>query len=111
MRTVTYGKGTFYRSDARYVRRTPTPGLFGLSTRMSLRPLPYPPTEVWCVLLRLGNGESGSSNVASRVVFVVLHQDLYNAAWVVHEAEMLSLSSDLEADLAELGCASVLGHD
>ena len=49
--------------------------------------------------------------MASRLVFVALHQDLYNAAWVVHEAEEPPLGSDSEADLAELGCASILGHD
>jgi len=104
MSLATYGRGVYYRTDATYVRETPTPGLFGLSPRMSRRPVPYPPTKVWCVLLNPGRGESGSS----RVIFVALHQDLYNAAWIVHETEELPLSRDLMADLAELGCASIL---
>lgn len=106
--SVTYGRGVYYRTDATYIRETPTPGVFGLSPRMSRRPVPYPPTEIWCAVLDPGQGGSGPSHGASRVIFVARHQDLYNAAWIVHEAEELPLSRDLLADLAELGCASIL---
>jgi hypothetical protein len=106
--SATYGRGVYYRTDATYIRETPTPGVFGLSPRMSRRPVPYPPTEVWCAVLDPGQGGSGPSHVASRVIFVALHQDLYNAAWIVHETEELPLSRDLMADLAELGCVSIV---
>jgi hypothetical protein len=78
--SVTYGRGVYYRTDATYIRETSTPGAFGLSPKMSRRPVPYPPTEVWCAVLDPGQGGSGPSHVVSRVVLVALHQDLNNAA-------------------------------
>jgi len=109
--SVTYGRGVYYWTDATYIRETPTPGVFGLPPKMSRRPVPYPPTEVWCAVLDSGQGGSGPSHVTSRVIFVALHEDLYNAAWIVHEVEELPLSRDLMVDLAELGCASILERD
>jgi hypothetical protein len=43
----------------------------------SLKPLPFPPQDVWCVLLKSGKN--------LQLVFVALHQDLYNADFVIHE--------------------------
>ena len=48
---------------------------------------------------------------ASRLVYVALHQDLYNAAWIVHEADVLPVDPDTARDLAALGCASVLASE
>jgi hypothetical protein len=45
----------------------------------SLRPLPYPPRDAWCVELRRSALEEHDW------VVVALHADLYNADWVVHE--------------------------
>lgn len=41
------------------------------------RPLPYPPTDLWCVTFRPG-GEAAT-------VLVALHEDLYTGSWFVHE--------------------------
>jgi hypothetical protein len=49
----------------------------------SLLPLPYPPREVWCVLLQDSTAATGP---AARIVFPALHMDMYNADWLVHEA-------------------------
>ena len=59
-------------------------------------PLPYPPEEVWCASL--------ASDESRLVVFVVLHQDLYNGAWIVHEPEGALTSHELSENLSSLGC-------
>jgi hypothetical protein len=57
-------------------------------------PLPYPPSDVWCVTLAAtGAGER-------RLVFAARHEDLYTAAWVVHESDAAGRSAGL------LGCAA-----
>jgi hypothetical protein len=61
----------------------------------SLRPLPYPPRDAWCVELR--QGEAAERDW----VVVALHADLYNADWVVHELA----PAEAQADVAALGCA------
>jgi hypothetical protein len=60
-------------------------------------PLPYPPVDLWCVVLaQNGNGQ--------KLVFVALHQDLYNAEIVVHEPSGKIESPTLQASLIEIGC-------
>ena len=61
-----------------------------------LRPLPYPPTQLVCVLL--------GSNKGASVVFVALHQDAGNAQWLVHQARYPWPSDQLRAQLDTLGC-------
>jgi hypothetical protein len=39
-----------------------------------------------------------------RLVFVALHQDLYNADWIVHEGPAGASDADLGAVLVRLGC-------
>ena len=56
------------------------------------RPLPYPPVDAWCVTL-----QSPGPNPARSVV-LALHQDLYNATWVLHEL------GDASPTLADIGC-------
>jgi hypothetical protein len=65
---------------------------FGYDAQDPRMPLPYPPQEVWCV--RAGDGGTPT------VLFVALHQDLYNGAWLVHEAD----TSALAEALPRLGC-------
>jgi hypothetical protein len=101
MSIATYGEGTYYGVEADYVAETPTPGVFGLSPRLSRRPIPYPPREVWCVWL--------ADDEDVRLVFVNRHQDLYNAAWIVHIGAALPLSPELEAQVTKLGCTTAPG--
>ncbi len=81
-----------------------TPGYNGPSTattssgfRMG-RPIPYPPTEVWCVLLKLASTDTYF------VVFANLHQDMYNAQWIIHEGEKSPFSQTFLERVASLGC-------
>lgn len=68
------------------------------------QPLPFPPRELWCV--RLGRVASGDT----RVVFVALHENLYNADWIVHEARPDVTMPALLADLSAVGCDLGLGQ-
>jgi hypothetical protein len=65
------------------------------------RALPFPPKDLWCVLL---NEEGGNG----RVVYLALHEDMYNADWIVHESAGTPLDVVLTARLAAVGCD--LGH-
>ena len=47
------------------------------------RPVPFPPTEAWCVTLA-GAGEPGAASTA-HTVFVAQHEDIYVGTWLVHE--------------------------
>ena len=56
------------------------------------KPLPYPPNDVWCVKLK------STDPTAPQVVVLALHQDIYNADWIMHEV------TDPETVLATVGC-------
>ena len=43
------------------------------------KPLPYPPNDLWCVKVISADPK------APQAVVAALHQDIYNADWVVHE--------------------------
>lgn len=89
MSAASYGNGSYFRVS--YDSSTST------LTRQNIRPLPFPPTELWCV--RLANEGS------QQLVMVALHQDLYKAVWATHE---LSLSAKGAANLLEqVGCKGI----
>jgi hypothetical protein len=58
----------------------------------------YPPEQVWCVWLKEAPQQT------SGLVFVVLHQDLYTAYWLVHEPAGEIASPDFKIMLSSLGC-------
>ena len=75
-------------------------------------PIPYPPVEVWCVILKQDYPKDRRSGEDTyRLVFVNLHMDaLYIAEWIVHIGEntpfplpfrqlVASLECDLDLDL------------
>ncbi len=62
------------------------------------RPIPYPPTEVRCVLLELVSEDTYF------VVFANLHQDMYNAQWIIHEGEKSPFSQAFLERVASFGC-------
>jgi len=75
------------------------------------KPLPYPPDDLRCVLLQASGShnkpfDSANAGTGSQyaVVFVGLHNDLYNGAWVVHESAYHFPSPELNATLEEVGC-------
>ncbi len=63
-----------------------------------LAALPFPPDEVWCVLLDTGEQRTN-------VVLGALHMGSYNADWVVHELPATWSVAERNAVLADLGCA------
>ncbi len=62
----------------------------------SLLPMPYPPDQVICVLLNL-NGNP-------QLVYVALHNSLYNADWIVHVSPDPWGSPLLQENLKAIGC-------
>jgi hypothetical protein len=81
---------------------------YGQSTIESHYPqqLPYPPEEVWCVLLERGaDVTAGQSPTPSYdLVVVALHRSLYEADWTVHiPREALPIGTTAKA-LAAIGC-------
>jgi len=96
-----YGDSAHYQTDENYKEAGGEAEATTVWSKEELRPLPYPPEEVWCVLLER-NAEAPGYGVA----FVSLHQDIYNADWVVHEVEpdpfapaSIQVASDLGCDL------------
>jgi hypothetical protein len=62
----------------------------------SFQPIIYPPDSIWCVLLADGNQRE--------LVFVALHNSLYNADWIVHISPDPWGSAELGTTLENLGC-------
>jgi hypothetical protein len=62
----------------------------------SFQPIIYPPDSIWCVLLAEGNQRE--------LVFVALHNSLYNAEWIVHTSPDPWGSAELGTTLENLGC-------
>ena len=115
MSGATFGNGAYYQTT------------YGRAGRM---PLPYPPREVWCAWLsgvstaylsenRLMASISGQSfhsltsaasntqgmSGATRLVFLALHEDWYNADWIVHEPRLGLPIGDWLAEISAVGCA------
>ena len=95
MSYASHGDSVYYRTDYGYGKRGRGP-----------RPLPFPPQEVWCVLLgrEIDSGDDATDTSPS-VVFVALHLDMYNADEIIHEAAQDPFSEQYASDLALLGCA------
>ena len=96
-----YGNSVYYQTDENYEEATGDAEATDYWATDGRRPLPYPPEEVWCALLsqRIEASQNG-------IVFVSLHQDIYNADWVVHEVgpdpfapTSIQVASDLSCDL------------
>jgi hypothetical protein len=108
MSKATFGDSVYYQTTYGFdapgglgsrATATPWPREFS-SQRGGVRPMPFPPVDVWCVLLR-------QADKAQRVVFVAEHQDLYNADWILHEPSAES-QPELNAILSSVGCDLVL---
>lgn len=92
---IVYGDTPYYITENTY-----RPGVTGGFSRM---PLPYPPEELWCVLLKLEPIHAPAFS-HYQLVFVARHQDLYNADWVIHAAIQPPSSPEIEQTLDRLGC-------
>ena len=108
MSGTSFGDSNFYRTMVDYRATfivnipnlaTPTPGQ-GEPTYLFMSmgtPIPFPPEDVWCVRL---NNESQSE----QVVFIALHQSLYNADWLIHEPPGDWSAAELSKTLSTIGC-------
>ncbi|MCU0522285.1 MAG: hypothetical protein MUF84_16520 [Anaerolineae bacterium] len=116
MSRVSYGTGTHYQPQVVYQTMTPIPsdtrvvsaGAVSTSTGGGLfppiggRPLPYPPDEVWCLLLT-----QEPPGATLELVYVALHMDLYNAEWAVHEVGTAPFDDAVFSGLKTIGCEDV----
>lgn len=97
-----YGNATYYQTAHRFGQTAQPHLTFPLSATLPSTatqsgydggmPIPYPPTELWCVQL------SSPDPAAPKVVLAALHQDIYNAEWIVHEV------TDPATVLPAVGC-------
>jgi hypothetical protein len=88
-RTRTLGDSARYLVDAAFEGSAPiepqpwdttAPGAERAAGRI---PVPYPAQQVWCAWLE---PVADGGPARQQLIFVALHQDLYNAAWLVHQA-------------------------
>jgi len=94
-----YGDSVFYQTDEDYQESSGDAQATDYWTTDGRRPLPYLPEEVWCALL------SRSAEAPEYgVVFVSLHQDIYNADWVVHEVGPDSFAPGSMQAASDVGC-------
>jgi hypothetical protein len=87
MSKATYGSGVYFHVNQGFDPK------YGDSSRA----LPYPPREVWCVVLTDASG-------SSRIVFTALHEDMYKADWILHESAAVRGTPLLGEWLASIGC-------
>ncbi|MGD8625260.1 MAG: hypothetical protein PVF47_08420 [Anaerolineae bacterium] len=87
-----FGYSAFYQTD---IGPGGTPG-------SGTRPLPYPPQELWCVLLHRKENRTGRT--WRPVILIGQHADIYNADWVVHELPREISIPALVDRLSQLGC-------
>jgi hypothetical protein len=80
MSKASFSNTPYYETDCRF---NPEYGGY--------KPMPYPPNDLWCVKINSTDPD------APQAIVVALHQDIYNADWVVHEV------SD-PAVLQKVGC-------
>ncbi len=103
MSGATYGDNPYYHTSfgsfSTPPRLAPATGMpAGAQSNSGSRPLPFPPVELWCAFLNSGDPTTPA------VVFVGLHQDMYNAAWVVHEPTGAGPGELPAATLSAVGC-------
>lgn len=87
----TFGGGNYFKSD---FHPTNIPLNY-----LSQKPLPYPPSAVWCIRLR------PADNLHPEIVFVALHEDDYHTEWIVHDPA--ATGQELNANLVTLGCSEI----
>ena len=104
MSHAVFGDGPYYQTDYGYSGEG--------RNRGGPRPLPFPPEDVWCVLLERDHNSTDDliEETTHTIVFVAEHQDLYNADVVIHEgASDLSTQAFVES-VSRIGCDLVLAQ-
>jgi hypothetical protein len=91
MSSLSFGESMHYQTDLGYGDDSSDPDtpstVLEAPRNGHLMALPFPPEEVWCVLLgREDNLEPHQlTDEAVELILVALHQDLYNADYIIHE--------------------------
>jgi hypothetical protein len=110
MSRVSFGESVYYQTDNRFGKGPPDQDTLDLipgdSHSGNLRPIPYPPEQVWCVYLehKINAKDSVSSSDHARLVLIGLHQDLYNADIIIHEVPAGSKDKEIDVIGAFVGC-------
>jgi len=95
MSKLVFGKSVF-RTDNNY---DGTPG--------GSIDLPYPPEQVWCVLL--SRSDRFSQNSTNEIVFVAHHNDqVWWRDWVVHQGAAVQADPEFKQNIALIGCDELL---
>ena len=95
MSKLVFGKSVF-RTDNNY---DGTPG--------GSIDLPYPPEQVWCVLL--SRSDRFSQNSMNEIVFVAHHNDqVWWRDWVVHQGAAVQADPEFKQNIALIGCDELL---
>lgn len=103
MSKASFGNSVYYRTTNRYYGTdesswvgvslpTKTPDAVTKYEYRPTMPIPYPPNDLWCVQLTSPNP------TIPKAILVALHQDIYNAEWIVHEM------TDPATVLSAVGC-------
>ncbi len=77
-----------------------------VQTSSIISSLIFPPKEAWCAWLSLTNTTFNPHDrkAISIVIFVALHEDLYNAEYIIHEANTQSSDQLLIDRVSKIGC-------
>ncbi len=106
MSGTTFGESHFYQTMVDYGGAsiinlpnlpTATPGLVSATYWRGSTPLPFPPEDAWCVVLK-------DEEPAEQILIVALHQSLYTADWIVHEPSAEPGTAEMKNILAAIGC-------
>ncbi len=84
MSLISYADSVYFRTTNGYESDT-----------SGLKPLPYPPDDIWCI-------KTTYAEIPFRIVVLALHSDLYNADWIVHD-----IGASVRV-LEQIGCESLL---
>ena len=109
MSQISIGESAYYQTDFYYDDKPSDYDNFPIVPAEipdgSLIPLPYPPKELWCIFLETKkSSESNNSSEETIFVVVALHQDLYNADFVIHEIASKSQNEINYQILAAVEC-------
>lgn len=82
-------------------RKTPNTGKY----------LPFPPAEVWCILLEQDRSLTGDATQlgAYTVVFAARHETVHFTYWVIYEGASFPSTPTFQENLSRLGCELKLG--
>ncbi len=96
---ITWNSNRAYDNNLRSI-------LTEVQTSSIIGSITYPPKEAWCAWLSLTNTTYNipGRKALSSVIFIALHEDLYNAEYIIHEVNTQSSDQLLMDRLTKIGC-------